>query len=163
MLSDLRVIVNALCTLEDNGSKNDHPLSVQLPSTDTVKFYRQDYHKYHPNFPWRCVILLVWNTNKFLPPGLFQIQKRISFPFLLAKDLRRFLLFMRTRSFFNSPVRRGYMRKVSVHLVQKCSPHDCSTDSLSCNEQKKEESYENNIKTRQQRSRDETVSLLATQ
>ena len=31
--------------------------------------------------------------------GLFQLQMRISFPFLLAKDLRRFLLIMRTRSF----------------------------------------------------------------
>ena len=32
--------------------------------------------------------------------GLFQLQMRISFPFLLAKDLRRFLLIVRTRSFF---------------------------------------------------------------
>ena len=32
--------------------------------------------------------------------GLFHLQMRISFPFILAKDLRRFLLIMRTRSFF---------------------------------------------------------------
>ena len=32
---------------------------------------------------------------------------------------------------------RGYIRKVSVHLVQKYFPHDCSTDSISCSEQKK--------------------------
>ena len=31
--------------------------------------------------------------------GLFQFQMRTSFPFLLAKDLRRFLLIMRTCSF----------------------------------------------------------------
>ena len=34
--------------------------------------------------------------------GLFQIQMRISFPFLLAKYLRRFLLITRTRSFLLS-------------------------------------------------------------
>ena len=34
--------------------------------------------------------------------GLFQIQMRTSLPFLLAKDLRRFLLIMRTRSFLLS-------------------------------------------------------------
>ena len=33
--------------------------------------------------------------------------------------------------FFNSPVCRGYIRKVSVNLVQKYFPHDCSTDSIS--------------------------------
>ena len=32
--------------------------------------------------------------------GLFQIQMRISFPFLSAKDLRTSLLITRTRSFF---------------------------------------------------------------
>ena len=31
---------------------------------------------------------------------LFQLQMRISFPFLLAKELRRFLLIIRTRTFF---------------------------------------------------------------
>ena len=69
--------------------------------------------------------------------GLFQLQMRISFPFLLAKDLRKYLLIMRNYSFFNSPVRKGYIRKVSVHLVQKYFPHDCSTNSLSCSEGKK--------------------------
>ena len=32
--------------------------------------------------------------------GLFHLQMRISFPFLLAKDSRRFLLIMRTCTFF---------------------------------------------------------------
>ena len=68
---------------------------------------------------------------------LFQLQMRISFPFLRAKDLRRFLLIVRTHSFLNSRERRGYIHKVSVHLVQKYFPHDCSTDRLSCSEQRK--------------------------
>ena len=64
-LSNLRGNVNALCTLEDNGLKSDHPLSVPLPSTDPVKFYRQDPSKYLPDFPERCVIALGWHTNIF--------------------------------------------------------------------------------------------------
>ena len=67
---------------------------------------------------------------------LFQLQTRILFLFLIANDLRGFLLIMRTRIFY-SPVRRGYIRKVSVHLVQKYFPHGCSNDSLSCSERKK--------------------------
>ena len=74
-LSNLRGILNALCALEDNGLKYNHPLSVPLPSTDPVKFYRQDYHKYLPKFPRRCAIELGWHTNKFflprLPPTVF--------------------------------------------------------------------------------------------
>ena len=57
------VIVNALGMLEDNRLKNYHPLSVPLPSTDPVKFYRQDSHKSLPNFPGRCVIALGQNTK----------------------------------------------------------------------------------------------------
>ena len=52
--------------------------------------------------------------------GLFHIHMRILFPFLLAEDINRFLLLTRTPSFY-SPLRRGYMRKVSVHLVQNIS------------------------------------------
>ena len=41
------------------------------------------------------------HVNSTLPCiGLLQIHMIISFPFLLAKDLRRYLLIMRTRSFF---------------------------------------------------------------
>ena len=69
---------------------------------------------------------------------------------------------MRTRSFFYSPVRRGYIRKVIVHLVQKYFPHYCIPDSISCSKLKIKEYDENNIKTRQQLYRDETLLLLAT-
>ena len=58
----------------------------------------------------------------------------ISFTFLRANELCRFLLIMKTRGFY-SPVSRGYIQKVSLHLVQKYFSHDCSTDSLSCSEQ----------------------------
>ena len=51
----------------------------------------------------------------------------------------------------------GYIRKASVHLVQKYFPHDFNTDSLSCTEWGKNESDENNIKKRQQRDRYNTV------
>ena len=70
---------------------------------------------------------------------------RISFIFLLAKDLRTSLLIMKTRSFY-SPARIGYIRKVSVDLVQKYFLHDCSTDSISCS--KKKESDEKNRQRR---------------
>ena len=81
-------------------------------------------------------------------PELFQLQMRISFPFLRAKDLRTYLLIMRTWSFFFSPVRRIYIRKISVHLVQKYFPHDCIFDSIFCIERGKKECDENNTKTR---------------
>ena len=58
-----------------------------------------------------------------------------SFPFLCANDLRSSLLNIRARSFY-SLVRRGYIRKVSVQLVQICFSRVCSTDSSSCSERK---------------------------
>ena len=63
--------------------------------------------------------------------GLFHLQMIILFTFLLAKGFRKLLLIIITR-IFNSHVHRGYICKVSVHLVQKYFPYDCSTDSLSC-------------------------------
>ena len=69
---------------------------------------------------------------------LFHIQMIISFTFLLAKDIHKFLLLMITRSFY-SPVCKGYIRKVSVHLVQRYFPHDYSTDSLSFSKRLKTE------------------------
>ena len=51
--SNLRKMINALCSLYDNGLKNDHPLRVPIPSTNPVKFYIQDSYKYLPNFPRR--------------------------------------------------------------------------------------------------------------
>ena len=64
-LSDLRGIVNALGALEDNGLKNNHPLSILLPITDTVKLYRQDSHKFLPDFPGRCVTALGRKKTSF--------------------------------------------------------------------------------------------------
>ena len=58
-----------------------------------------------------------------------------SFPFLRANDLRLFLLNIRARSFY-SLVLRGYICNVSVQLVPKYFPRDCSTDSFSCSKQK---------------------------
>ena len=68
--------------------------------------------------------------------GLFQLQMRISFPFLRAKELRTPLLITITCIFY-SPVHREYMRKDCVHLAQKRFRHDCSTDSNYYSEKKK--------------------------
>ena len=40
-----------------------------------------------------------WTTKNVDIEGLFQIQIRILFPFLLTKKIHRFLLLMRTRTF----------------------------------------------------------------
>ena len=69
------------------------------------------------------------------PGESFQLQMGFLFPFLRANDLRSSLLNIRARSFY-SLVRRGYIRKVSVKLVQKYFSRVCSTDSISCSEQK---------------------------
>ena len=50
--------------------KKDHPLRVPIPSTDLVKFYRQDPHKSIPDSPRRYVIALGRHTNNFFPPHL---------------------------------------------------------------------------------------------
>ena len=63
-LSNLRRIINALGALEDNVLKNDHPLSIPLPSMNPVKFYRQDSHKSLPNFPVSCVVALGRHKNE---------------------------------------------------------------------------------------------------
>ena len=68
-LSNLRGIVEAFGALEDNGPKNNHPFIVSLPSTEPVKFYTQDSHKYLSDFPGRCVITLGRKTKKS-PPHL---------------------------------------------------------------------------------------------
>ena len=65
-LSNLRGIINALCVVEDNGLKNNHPLTVPLPITKPVKFYRLDSHKSLPDFTRGCVVALCWQTNDFL-------------------------------------------------------------------------------------------------
>ena len=65
----------------------------------------------------------------------FQLQMGFSFPFLHANDLRSSLLNIRARSSYYL-VRRGCIPKVSVQLVQKYFSRVCSTDSISCSEQK---------------------------
>ena len=71
-----------------------------------------------------------------------------SFPLLRANDLRLSLMIMRARIFFNSLVRRRFIRKVSVQLVPKHFSRDCCADSISCSKRKKK--GENNNKTRHQ-------------
>ena len=44
---------------------------------------------------------------------------------------------------FPSPVRKGYIHKVSVHLVQKYFLHDCSTDSILYSKPKKRNQMKN--------------------
>ena len=65
----------------------------------------------------------------------FQLQMGFSFPFLRANDLGLSLLNIRARSFLLSCT-KGYIRKVSIQLVQKCFSRVCSTDSISCSERK---------------------------
>ena len=67
--SNLRKIINGLGELEDNRLKNDHPLCVPLPSTNFVKFYIQDYHKYLPDFTGWCAIALGRHTSGFSYPA----------------------------------------------------------------------------------------------
>ena len=74
-------------------------------------------------------------SAKGLTPESFQLQMGFSFPLLRAKNLHSSLLNIRAHSFY-SLVRRGYIRKVSVQLVQKYFSRNCSTDSISCSEQK---------------------------
>ena len=116
------------------------------------------------------VFVETWDAFKMLADNIirarfakepFQLQRGLLFPFLRAKHLCTSLLIMRTPSFYY-PVRRGYISNISVHLVQKYFPHDYSTDSTSCSELGKKESYEKNIKTRQRLDRDEKVLLLET-
>ena len=56
---------------------------------------------------------------------------------------------------FYSSVRWGYICKVSVNLVQKYFPHNCSTDSISYREQKKGiwwKQYQNETSNRQRQN-----------
>ena len=94
-------------------------------------------------------------------PESFQLQMGFLLPFLHAKDLCTSLLITRTH-IFKSPVCRGYIRKFSVHSVQKYFLHDCSTDSISCSKRGKGiwlKQHQNDIATRQ-RQNSVTVSNL---
>ena len=74
-------------------------------------------------------------TRKKLALESFQLQMGLSFPIIRANNLCSSLLNIRARSFY-SLVCRGYIRKVSVQLVQKYFSRVCSTDSISCSERK---------------------------
>ena len=75
------------------------------------------------------------NWSKQQRDGLFQLQIRISFPFLLAKDSRRFLFIMITRSFFTLLYLGGTYARL-VYTWYKKILHDCSTDGISCSKWK---------------------------
>ena len=85
----------------------------------------------------------------------------ISFAFLLVKDLRRFLLIMRTRSFFTLLYVGGAYAKL-VYTWCKNILHVIAVLIVFCVvNQRIKESDEKNIKTKQRRDRDKTVLLLA--
>ena len=106
---------------------------------------------------WRCLAQRKVR-DRFRHPTYewFQTQMIILFPFLRDNYLHTSLLIMRTRSFFYSPLCRGYIHKVSVHLVQKYFLHDFSTDSISCSEQRKKiiwwKQYQNKTANRQRQN-----------
>ena len=80
----------------------------------------------------------------------------ISFPFLLAKDLRGFLLITRTHSYFTLLyVQVKYARVVYTWCKNIFHMFAVLIIFLAANE--KNEYDEKNIKTRQQRDKDKTV------
>ena len=89
---------------------------------------------------------------------------RISFPFLRAKDLRAYLLIMRTCIFFNL-VNVGDTNAKLVYTWYKNIFRTIAVFIVFFQWTGEKESDENNTKTRQRRDRDryETVLLLAMQ
>ena len=84
----------------------------------------------------------------------------ISFPYLLAKDLRRFLLIMRNRGFFTLLYVGGtYARLVYTWCKNIFHMIAVLIVFLDVNGEKKE-SDKNNTKMRQRRDRDKTVLLV---
>ena len=73
----------------------------------------------------------------YLTVESLQIQMGLSFPFLRAKDLRMFLLIMRTRSFFTLLFVGGTFTRLVYIWYKKNIPHDRSTDSILCSKQGK--------------------------
>ena len=87
---------------------------------------------------------------------------RISFPLLRAKDLHTSFLIMRTHSFFTLLyVWETYARLVYTWYRNIFRMIAVLIVSFELNK-KRREYDKNNIKTRQQRERDETVLLLET-
>ena len=68
------------------------------------------------------------NGNYMMAYGLFQLHMRISIPFLRAKNLRTYLLIMKTCSFFNSPIHEGCIHTITR---RRSSPSTC-TSASSC-------------------------------
>ena len=92
---------------------------------------------------------------------MFQLQMRISFLLLLAKDLHRFLLIMRTRSFFTLL----YMGDTYARLVYNWYNsifHMIAVLMFYFAANRGGKSDKNNIKTRQRQYRYKTVLLLET-
>ena len=100
-------------------------------------------------------------SNNNHPLGLFQLQMRISFPFLLDKDLRIFLLIVRTCSFFTLLYVGGAYPRL-VYTWYKNIFHMIAVLIVFLRYSRKKESDEKNIKTRQRQDRDKTVQLLET-
>ena len=109
--------------------------------------WKKYVHIHHPNIHFHTVnvcctdmpishVMTLLTNNQIGIIELFQLQMRTSFPFLRAMYLHRIILIILSRSFF-SPVRREYIRKFSVHLIQKFCSHDLSNKVLSCSEREK--------------------------
>ena len=84
---------------------------------------------------------------------LFQLQMRISFPFLHAKDLRTSLLIIITCGFFTLMYVGGTYARL-VYTWYKNIFHTIAVLLVFLAAGKKKESDENNIKTRQQIDRE---------
>ena len=87
---------------------------------------------------------------------------RISFTFLRAKDLCKFLLITRTRGFFTL-LYVGITYASLVYTWYKDISRTIAVLIVLLSVNKKKEYYKNNIKTRQRQDRDETVLMLVTQ
>ena len=85
----------------------------------------------------------------------------LSFPFLRAKDLRTSLLIMITLSFFTILYKGGTNARL-VYIWYKNISCTIAVLIVFLAANKKMESDEKNIRTRQRLDRDETVLLLAT-
>ena len=104
-----------------------------------------------------------WSNSNILQGGfgLFQLQMRIPYPFLLAKYLSRFLLIMRNSSFLTFLYIGGtYARLVYTWYKNIFHVIAVLIVFLAVNENKV--IWWKNAKTRQRIDRDETVLLLAT-
>ena len=118
-----------------------------------------------------CTLALFLYTTKIdaitglviFPTELLQLQMRILLPFILTKNIHRFLLLMRTCSFLTLFYVGGtYARLVYTwyknifYMIAVLMVYPSEND-------KRQKWGDNNIKTRQRQDRDDTVLLFATQ